>query len=89
MKHSYLEVTYRKGRVLAAYFYLPRETDDISVRTERLDGGLIVDFASDGRPIGIEITALSQFDLSLLNQALSQLGQQPLRAEDLSPLVAA
>jgi hypothetical protein len=89
MKHSYLEVTYRKGRVLAAYFYLPREANDISVRTERLDGGLVVDFASDGRPIGIEITSPSQFDLSILNQALSRLGQQPLPADDLAPLAAA
>jgi hypothetical protein len=89
MKHSYLEVTYRKGHVLAAYFYLPREPNDTSVRTERLDGGLLVDFASDGRPIGIEITSPSQLDLSALNQALSRLGQKPLRAEDLSPLVAA
>lgn len=89
MKHSYLEVTYRKGRVLAAYFYLPREADDASVRTERFDGGLLVDFASDGRPIGIEITAPSRIDLSVLNQALSRLGQLPLRAEDLAPLVAA
>lgn len=89
MKHSYLEVTYRKGRVLAAYFYLPREANDTSARTERVENGLVVDFASDGRPIGIEITAPSQFDLSILNQALARLGQPPLRAEDLSPLVAA
>lgn len=89
MKHSYLEVTYRKGRVLAAYFYLPRAAGETSVRTEKLDGGLLVDFAADGRPIGIEITSPSHFDLSALNQALSRLGQQPLRAEDLAPLAAA
>ena len=89
MKHSYLEVTYRKGRVLAAYFYLPRATGETSARTEKLDGGLLVDFAADGRPIGIEITSPSQFDLAILNQALSRLGQQALRAEDLAPLAAA
>lgn len=44
MKRAYLEVTYRKGRAIAAYYYLPRRGDDKSVRTERVDGGLLVDF---------------------------------------------
>jgi len=34
MKHSYLEVTYRNGRPLGAYYYLPRHEGDASVRTE-------------------------------------------------------
>ncbi len=89
MKHSYLEVTYRKGRALAAYYYLPRREEEKSVRTERADGGFLVDFSSDGRPIGIEITSPSRFDLSALNKALVRLGQEPARPEDLSPLVAA
>ena len=89
MKHSYLEVTYRKGRAIAAYYYLPRQEQDKSVRTERVDGGLLVDFSSDGRPIGIEISSPSRFDLSALNAALVRLGQEPVRPEDLSPLVAA
>ncbi|MBM4063598.1 MAG: DUF2283 domain-containing protein, partial [Planctomycetes bacterium] len=63
MKHSYLEVTFRRGRPLAAYYYLPRRDGDSSVRTERASGGLVVDFAADGRPIGIEITAPTQLVL--------------------------
>ena len=43
MKHSYLEVTFRKGRPLAAYYYLPRREGDRSARTEASDGGLAVD----------------------------------------------
>ena len=39
MKHSYLEVTYRKGRPLAAYYYLPRRDGDKSARTERAERG--------------------------------------------------
>jgi uncharacterized protein YuzE len=89
MKHSYLEVTYRKGRALAAYYYLPRREEDRSARTERVDGGLLVDFSSDGRPIGIEISSPARFDLSALNKTLERLGQEPVRAEDLAPLVAA
>ena len=89
MKHSYLEVTYRKGRPLAAYFYLPRRDGDRSARTDQAEGGLLIDFSSDGRPIGIEITSPSRLDLSVLNAVLVRLGQQPARPEDLAPLVAA
>lgn len=89
MKHSYLEVTYRKGRALAAYYYLPRLDTDTSARTERVDGGLIVDYAADGRAIGIEITSPSRLDPAQLNALLSRLGQEPVNREELGPLVAA
>jgi len=89
MRHSYLEVTYRKGRPLAAYYYLPRRDGDRSVRVDRVVGGLVVDYAGDGRPIGIEITAPSRLVLGELNQLLAKLGQSPVAREDLAPLVAA
>jgi hypothetical protein len=88
MKHSYLEVTFRKGRPMAAYYCLPRRDGERSVRTERV-GGMVVDFAVDGRPLGIEITAPSQLVWCELNQLLIKLGQVPVAAEDLAPLVAA
>jgi hypothetical protein len=89
MKHSYLEVTYRKGRALAAYYYLPRNDGDTSVRTERDECGLLVDYADDGRAIGIEITSPSLLDLSALNRLLQRLGHDPVERDDLAPLVAA
>jgi len=89
MKHAYLEVTYRKGRPLAAYYYLPRQDGDRSARTERTAGGLMVDFAADGRAIGIEITSPSRFDLSELNRLLERLGQATVAKEELAPLMAA
>ena len=89
MKHSYLEITYRNGRPLAAYYYLPRRSGDTSARTEQATAGLIVDFASDGRPIGIEIPSPSSLDLAALNALLTRLGQSPVGPEDVRPLVAA
>lgn len=89
MKHTYLEVTYRKGRPLAAYYYLPRRDGDRSARTERVDGGLLIDFTSDGRPIGIEITSPARLDVAGLNSTLARLGQEPARPEDLAPLLVA
>jgi uncharacterized protein YuzE len=89
MKHSYLEITFRKGRPLAAYYDLPRRDGDTSERTEQAEGGLIVDYTSDGRAIGIEITAPSRLVLSQLNGLLSDLGHGPVAREDREPLAAA
>ena len=89
MKDRYLEVTFRNGKPLAAYLYLPRNPEDASVRTERAGDGLLIDFAADGRPIGIEITAPSKLSLETLNRALAAVNQDPATADELGPLAAA
>jgi uncharacterized protein YuzE len=87
MKCSYLEITYSKGRPLAAYFYLPRRESDRSLRTERAGGGLLVDYAADGRAIGIEITAPSRLMLEQLNRLLERVGHRRVARDELAPLV--
>jgi len=89
MKQPYLEVTYRRGRPLAAYLYLPRQKEDRSVCTARADPGMVIDFEQGGRPIGIEITAPTMITTSDLNRILTGLGAQPITREDLAPLKAA
>jgi uncharacterized protein YuzE len=89
MKEPYLEVTYRHGQPLAAYFYLPRPTRAKSARTRRVDPGLIIDFAANGQPLGIEITAPAQLTVTALNRVLRDLGCAPVRRADLAPLRAA
>jgi uncharacterized protein YuzE len=83
MKKPYLEVTYRKGQPLAAYFYLDRSAGQTSARTRQIHDGLVVDFADNGKPIGIEITAPEQLTLASLNRLLKQLGFPPVRRADL------
>lgn len=51
--------------------------------------GLVVDFRSDGRPIGIELTAPDKVSLAALNKVLLDLGLPLASAEDLAPLPAA
>lgn len=89
MKEPYLEVTFRHGRPIAAYYYLPRPPGQKSVRTRRIEPGLIVDFGADGQPMGIEITTPSQLSLLTLNAALDELGCPAASLADLQPLIAA
>ena len=89
MKQPYLEVTYRKGRPLAAYYYLPRRPGDVSIRTRRVEPGLIIDFARGERPIGIEITAPSKFSLASFNRVLKSLGLSAASKSAVAPVRAA
>lgn len=91
MKQRYLDVTFRKGKVLAAYFYLPRKPGEKSHRTERHGEGVLIDYGNDGRPIGIEFTAPDQISALLheLNQVLSQQNIPPVQRDELIPLLAA
>jgi uncharacterized protein YuzE len=40
---------------MAAYLYLPRKPGDHAARMTEIPGGMLIDFAADGRAIGIEI----------------------------------
>lgn len=89
MKEPYLEVTFRRGTALAAYYYLPGRRGQKSVKTRRLDPGVVIDFNRSGEPIGIEITAPSKLSLAAFNRVLRELGLPPLKRSDLAPLLAA
>jgi len=89
MQEPYLEVTFRYGRPLAAYYYLPRRPGNKSFRTALAEPGLVVDFNKRGNPIGIEITAPTKVSLSALNRVLRQLGFPAAKRAELAPLRAA
>ena len=89
MSDRYLEVTYRGGRALAAYLYLPRVSSEKTVRTEKAAPGLLVDFAADGRPIGVEITSPRRVTVEALNAVLDELHVERLDSDEAAPLRAA
>ncbi|NUM56325.1 MAG: DUF2283 domain-containing protein [Candidatus Hydrogenedentes bacterium] len=89
MSNSYLEVTFRRGRAIAAYLYLPRRANDRSFRTEKAGHGLVIDYNRSGKPIGIEITSPTTTSVIALNKVLRGLGMPPVKRSDLSPLSAA
>jgi len=89
MTGQYLEVTFRRGKPIAAYYYLPRHSCQKSYRTMIADPGMVVDFSKQGKPIGIEITAPSKITLSSINRILRGLGFARINSSDLAPLIAA
>jgi len=89
MNEPYLEITFRRGRVIAAYYYLPRKRGERSYRSSRLEPGLVVDYGRGGRAIGIEITAPGKVTLAAVNRVLRELGFSALKRSELAPLLAA
>jgi len=89
MRDTYLEVTFRKGKPMAAYLYLPRDPGEKSQRTEKAGEGILVDYGKSGRPIGIEITAPRQIGLEAVNRILAHLKVQLVQEEEFAPLAAA
>jgi hypothetical protein len=89
MRRRYLEVTFRRGRPLAAYLYLPRKAGEKSARTVPMGHGLMVDYNTDGLPIGIEITAPNHVTVEQIDDVLRQLGLEGVGADELAPLRAA
>jgi hypothetical protein len=89
MKNTYLEVTFRHGRPLAAYYYLSRRPGEKSYRTAKAEPGLVIDFNRSGKPIGIEITAPGKLSAVALNRVLRRFDLPPVTRADLAPLRAA
>ena len=86
MHECYLEVTFRGGKPLAAYYYLPRREGDTSVKVEKHGEGLLVDLAQDGRPMGIEIAIPALVTVDAVNRILQSYGFPPLPPGELAPL---
>lgn len=86
MKESYLEVTFRRGRPVAAYLYLPRRIGEKSCRTSKAEPGMVIDFGPNGNPIGIEITAPTKITITDINNVLGKLGLPPMKDNVLAPL---
>lgn len=89
IKQPFLEVTFRHGRPLAAYLYLPRRADQEVHGTQRAGEGLVVDLDRDGVPVGIEITAPQQVSLPTMNEILRNYDLPEVTQADMGPLLAA
>jgi len=87
MAERYFEMTFRRGRVLAAYLHLPRRAGQRCARSHPIEDGIVVDLASDGQPLGIEIVSPSKITAAAINRVLRGLGLPPMRRGEI-PRVA-
>jgi len=90
MTERSLQVTFRKGKPFSAYLCLSHQTGEKSAKSvPSADGLLVIDYAKDGTPIGVEITAPRAVPLDRLNQLLADLGEPLLSRHDYLPIQAA
>jgi hypothetical protein len=90
MTERSLQVTYRKGRPFAVYLHLSHSTGEKTAKTvPSPDGLLVVDYAANEQPIGVEITAPQAVSLERLKGLLAALGEPPLPERDYLPVRAA
>lgn len=88
MKQRYLEVTFRNGKPLAAYLYLPRRSRVTVAATRDAGHGLKIDLDTAGTPIGVEIPAPSIVSVADVNAALAKFGAGAIDPAELAPLAA-
>lgn len=84
-----LEVTYRKGKPFAAYLYLGRSPGQKSARTEEAAPELLIDYAEDGTPLGIEIVSPGHVTIDEILGVFDTLGIGRPDLSELAPLQAA
>ncbi len=89
MQDRYLEITFRRGRPIAAYLYLARNLNEKSAKTRRIGPDLVADYNETGTLIGLEIVSPTQVTSASINKALIDLQVPPVPEEELLPLKAA
>ena len=75
------------GRLLAAHLYLQKRTRTTVAHSRPEPGRIVVDFAADGTPLGLEFVAPSKVSLTAVNKVLQASGQAVASADDLWPIL--
>ena len=89
MNATFLDVTFRHGKPFAAYLRLPQSAHAKVDHTREVRPGLVVDFAADGTPLGVEIVNPASTDADKVMAVLAEVNAAPVSRADLAPLHAA
>lgn len=89
MKDVYLEITFRKGKAIAAYIYLSRKPGATTNLSKKIMDDIIADYDSEGILIGLEITSPHKVNSTDINSILVSHNAQPVSEQELAPLKAA
>ncbi|HET7274147.1 MAG TPA: DUF2283 domain-containing protein [Longimicrobiaceae bacterium] len=89
MKAISLQINYQDGKPFAAYIYLSGSPGQKAFRTEEVAPEVLVDYASDGTPLGIEIVSPGYIEIEEIVQLFDRLGIGRPDPRELAPLRAA
>ncbi len=81
-----LEIVFRKGKPVAAFFHLRAEASGKSGRTVPIRPPMTAHYDETGLPIGLEVPLPTSVPLHLLNEALRELGAPPVAEADIVAL---
>jgi uncharacterized protein YuzE len=84
-----VQVTYRKGQPFAAYIYLQRSPGRRCAMTRKVSSEVLIDYAEDGTPLGIEVVSPGHVSLEEIHAAFDLIGLARPDREELGPLQAA
>jgi uncharacterized protein YuzE len=89
MSTRHLEISFRKGRPISAYLYLrdPRVRSK-SAKTGELEPGILVDYSSEGMPLGVEIVTPETLLSERLNEVLDRIGEPALEESEIETLAS-
>lgn len=88
MRKPILQVTYQDGQPEIAYLSLPRQPDEKSVDSERVEPEIVLDFNADRKLIGIEILDPNEVSVEVINETLQKYELPALSEKELAPIVA-
>ena len=86
MSNRYLEITFLKGKPLAAYLYLTGKKSTQCAKAIKVDEGLIADYDQDGVPVGLEIISPATASVQQIKNALEKIHVEPIGENELAPL---
>jgi len=83
-----IEVTFVGDRPLGAYLTLRPTLPGGVHRSEEICEGIVVDYAEDGGPLGVEVYLPGAVTRDRLNAVLADLGAAALSEDEFAPLAA-
>lgn len=88
MRTRNLEISFRKGRPIAAYLYLGQsEGRSIAAKSTEVEPGLVVDCSEGGAALGIEIIHPRRISTDHIDELLVGLGEPKLEETEVDALV--
>jgi hypothetical protein len=86
MNDTRVEVIFKKGRPVAAFFHFRPEASGKSGRQIHVRPSITAHFDAAGHSVGLEILLPAKLVLGEVNEILRELGASPVTDADLAPL---